>query len=567
MKGQTKYGLTDTMQNLFLKFRSEYVQIQVSKSAFFAARPKNIKLVQWTNRRQCLCQTCANMALKIAAAKVLPKSGRAVSAMTDAEVVFKLEDIPSRITFKEWSKVEIDFNGKKIKKVKRIQSTQTKSQFIKGFMETLHDYKDHCSRVETQYAMLRVLKQKLKPLEEATVQCDYAENRKCSYQDEISAVFYDQNLITLHPKVVHYRDGKGNLQHTSFVGVTEEGKHCAPTTLSFIEKFMPEIRSLLPDLAVVHYITDSPSSQYRNKTVAAIVACHPFLFDITSTWSYLESGHGKGPCDGVGGAIKKLADNSVKRGKTITSVDEFVIVLASQETKMKMIRVTSKEVEQMRKLVASWDVIPCNGIGSSHALVPVGEVIMMKETSCFQDCCYDAGGVFHPSCDGWKTTKVKTFKRSTAVQEDIPDNEEIVTTQSHPEAGLQNDNTIVDLNSDGVTPEDVQPDLQLDTCKPDTTNLGKDDHAVVVHGKRWYIAKIVGLDEDDDFILSFMTPVRSKWKWGQSDVGTIDRDHILLKVEEPQKEDKCALLNIRPNELEMVEKLYTKFKAGQVNSV
>lgn len=170
-------------------------------------------------------------------------------------------------------------------------------------------------------------------------------------------------------------------------------------------------------------------------------------------------------------------------------------------------------------------------------------------------------------CDGWKTTKVKTFKRSTAVQEDIPDNEEIVTTQSHPEAGLQNDNTIVDLNSDGVTPEDVQPDLQLDTCKPDTTNLGKDDHAVVVHGKRWYIAKIVGLDEDDDFILSFMTPVRSKWKWGQSDVGTIDRDHILLKVEEPQKEDKCALLNIRPNELEMVEKLYTKFKAGQVNSV
>ena len=261
VRGQTKYGLTDTMQNLYLKFRSEHVGIQMSKSAFFAARPNYIRLVQWTNRKQCLCQTCANMALRIAATKSLPKSGKAVSDMADTEILTKLEEISPRVTFKQWRKVDVDFNGRKIKKTKRISITQSKPDFIKAFMEQLHGYRKHCHRVETQYSQLRMLKRKMKPMVEATVQCDYAENWKCGYQDEISAVFYDQNLITLHPMVVHYRDEEGSLQHISFVGVTEEGKHCAPTTFTFINKFITDSALIFKSLEVLYYIMDSPSSQ------------------------------------------------------------------------------------------------------------------------------------------------------------------------------------------------------------------------------------------------------------------------------------------------------------------
>ena len=42
-------------------------------------------------------------------------------------------------------------------------------------------------------------------------------------------------------------------------------------------------------------------------------------------WSYLESGHGKGPCDGLGARVKRSADNAVKQGKvSIQSAADFL---------------------------------------------------------------------------------------------------------------------------------------------------------------------------------------------------------------------------------------------------
>ena len=37
-------------------------------------------------------------------------------------------------------------------------------------------------------------------------------------------------------------------------------------------------------------------------------------------WNWLEAGHDKGPCDGVGGSIKKIADNLVKSGHLIKNM-------------------------------------------------------------------------------------------------------------------------------------------------------------------------------------------------------------------------------------------------------
>ena len=58
-------------------------------------------------------------------------------------------------------------------------------------------------------------------------------------------------------------------------------------------------------LNFVHYITDGPSSQYKNHLLAHHQPCR----DLWSRgmWQFLETGHGKGPCDGVGGKMAKEA--------------------------------------------------------------------------------------------------------------------------------------------------------------------------------------------------------------------------------------------------------------------
>ena len=52
----------------------------------------------------------------------------------------------------------------------------------------------------------------------------------------------------------------------------------------------------------VHHITDSPFSQYRNKLMFYLIANHKDIFGVEGCWNNFEAGHGKGPCDGVGGA-------------------------------------------------------------------------------------------------------------------------------------------------------------------------------------------------------------------------------------------------------------------------
>jgi hypothetical protein len=69
-------------------------------------------------------------------------------------------------------------------------------------------------------------------------------------------------------------------------------------------------------------------------------------FGVQASWTYFEAGHGKGPCDGVGGGIKKLADNRVKVGEVITDATEFCKVLATKVKQMNILRVTAQDVEE-----------------------------------------------------------------------------------------------------------------------------------------------------------------------------------------------------------------------------
>ena len=48
-----------------------------------------------------------------------------------------------------------------------------------------------------------------------------------------------------------------------------------------------------PNVECLYYWTDSPTSQYRNKTIFQLIANHEKLFGIKAKWNYFEAGHGK----------------------------------------------------------------------------------------------------------------------------------------------------------------------------------------------------------------------------------------------------------------------------------
>ena len=207
----------------------------------------------------------------------------------------------------------------------------------------------------------------------------------------------------MHPMVLHYKEAEESTAVKTFVGVSSVTAHSAPTTFAFIKAMMPYIKETVPNLRKIHFITDSPSSQYRNKTICALIAKFESLFDVQATWTWLEAGHGKGPCDGAGGGIKKKADNLVKSDEMITNASQFAEVLQRSNTAVNILEVTPNEVEQRRQEIEAWDILPVQGIAAAHAAVPIDGFLHLRVTSCFEPCCMNMG-IFRATCEGWSKT-------------------------------------------------------------------------------------------------------------------------------------------------------------------
>jgi hypothetical protein len=58
-------------------------------------------------------------------------------------------------------------------------------------------------------------------------------------------------------------------------------------------------------------ISDSPLSQYRNKTTIFFLKKYATSRKIEMKWIFLESGHGKGVSDGVGASLKRQMDDAI----------------------------------------------------------------------------------------------------------------------------------------------------------------------------------------------------------------------------------------------------------------
>ncbi|KAH3848809.1 hypothetical protein DPMN_091192 [Dreissena polymorpha] len=74
--------------------------------------------------------------------------------------------------------------------------------------------------------------------------------------------------------VAYWKNADDELVHKSFVTVSDEASHKASTVLAFIDDLIPELKLIDPQLKMVHYWSDSPSSQYRNKYIFYAVANH-----------------------------------------------------------------------------------------------------------------------------------------------------------------------------------------------------------------------------------------------------------------------------------------------------
>ena len=112
----------------------------------------------------------------------------------------------------------------------------------------------------------------------------------------------------------------------------------------------PIFKTLPPNIKSIHFVSDGPVTQYRNKTMFYILASRlqqEVLNVKKFTWNYSESGHGKGAPDGIGATCKRIADAVVATGGDIDSLESFVDAIQRRCSAITLFTIDDKAIQEL----------------------------------------------------------------------------------------------------------------------------------------------------------------------------------------------------------------------------
>ncbi|XP_060597247.1 uncharacterized protein LOC132751142 [Ruditapes philippinarum] len=150
---------------------------------------------------------------------------------------------------------------------------------------------------------------------------DFAENYRCCHQDEIQSAYYQYQQVTIHPIVAYYRCDKcEDIVCESAVFISGDLVHDAYADEQFTRSYEEYLKETGMEIEKEVLFSDGCASQYKSKLPFYFLSKHGSNFER----AYFGSRHGKGPCDGVGGVVKKSAETFVKgRQGVIRTPKEF----------------------------------------------------------------------------------------------------------------------------------------------------------------------------------------------------------------------------------------------------
>ena len=410
-KVQTRI-LNDYLKNLHKKYCIEFPGKKICRALFCSLRPKNVKLAQFTNKIECLCIYHQNIALKLKALNISSTPDHAVKEYTDEELMSRVP-ATGPVKYYMWERVK----EKETLSTKCLEKSDTPRAFKEKLRAEIRQFHGHVNRVNTQFSAQQDLKASLKD-GEVVIHMDFAENYTCKAPNAVQSSYWTPPQLSLHPAVIYSRAADGSIQHESHVYMSASTAHSPTTVVAILQKLNVMLSPL--DLDCIHYVTDGPSSQYRNRTICHIVGNHKFYFGCEATWTYHEVGHGKGPCDGIGGTIKRKMKDATNQDKAnIQSIDDALKFLSEQDSTIKVYSYDDTALEEAAELIKEADPASVPGIAAIHALIPGASpgTLLMRETSCFCQGCRSGN-----LCNGWKSAPIK-------VQENAVPKNPIYTTK------------------------------------------------------------------------------------------------------------------------------------------
>jgi len=255
-----------------------------------------------------------------------------------------------------------------------ITVTTTCEEYKKTLISAINSLTKHSFLAKCQANFLKAKKDSLQK-SEAIVLGDFAENFQFLIQDEIQSYHWSKEYCTLHPVVLYFIGNEGELQHKSFCIISDDNTHDTNFVYMVQKKVISYIQENLSHIAKIFYFSDGCAEQYKNRKNFINLCHHKQDFDIDAEWIFFATSHGKSPCDGVGGFVKRyVAKRSLQRPlkDQIVSYESMLDLCVSELREIIFYGISQDEMvpvrESLKERFSKSKTVP--GTRSSHHFLP-----------------------------------------------------------------------------------------------------------------------------------------------------------------------------------------------------
>lgn len=378
------------LKEAYEKFKQIHPNLTIGFSSFASLRPKNCVLAGASGTHSvCVCLIHQNMKLMLMACKTKLTYKELLKKIVcndsseqcmlysckecpgtdviDSDICNECE-LSSEINFKQWVSTDrcnlltVVKNVDELKDDLKIQLTTLKPHHF-------------ISKKQSEY--LRNLKENLKDNSECIALVDFSENYAFMVQDEVQSFHWTNNQATLHPFVIYFKEDGLHKTKTLCV-ISDYLTHNTVSFFAFQKIFLDYLKNSYPEFKKIYYFSDGAAAQYKNKKNCINICHHEADFGLKAEWHFFATSHGKSPCDGAGGTIKR----TVRRASLQRTTDDHILTpiamhdfCSNQISGIKFFFVSSQDVEAAETFLSERfiNINTIKNTRSYHSFIPISQ--------------------------------------------------------------------------------------------------------------------------------------------------------------------------------------------------
>lgn len=257
--------------------------------------------------------------------------------------------------------------------------------FVDNLCQSLDVLKPHAYIAEQQSSYFKTLKDTLAE-GEILVQCDFAENYSFVIQDAVQSYHWNNEQATILTSVYYYREGN-QTKHESIVMISNDLKHDTATFYEFQKQLHQYLLNKGLIVKKIIYSTDGASQHFKNRFNFINLCHYKEDFDSEAEIHFHATAHGKGPCDGVGGNLKRLAIRAslqLPASKAITTPERLYEWAKSALTETVVLYSSKEDLQTQREFLQQRfeSAVTIPGTKKYHAFIPtINDDLIVRRTS------------------------------------------------------------------------------------------------------------------------------------------------------------------------------------------